>query len=76
MTVQATGMFEQVGETVVFVPDSVYLGSCPLHFLPPLANMLITHVAESERVSEDLRAAWAKLTDAKIEGSTLKLTVQ
>jgi hypothetical protein len=74
--VQATGYFQVAGDAVEFVPESVYLGSCPLHFFPPLANALIRHILDAERVSEEIRATWVKLTDAKIDGGTLKLTVQ
>ena len=73
VTVQATGVLLKEGDMFVFVPESVYLGSCPLHYLPMVPGLLLSHLTSAERVTDDLRAAWAKLSDARIDGSTLKL---
>ena len=76
VTVQATGVLQKDGDMFVFVPESIYLGSCPLHYLPMVPGLLLSHLTSNERVADDIRAAWAKLTDARIDGSVLKLAGQ
>jgi hypothetical protein len=76
VTVQATGDLQKEGDVFAFVPETVYLGSCPLHLLPMLPGLLISHITANEPVPDDFKAAWAKLSEAKIEGSTLKLAGQ
>jgi len=73
VTLQATGGLQKDGDAFVFVPETVYLGSCPLHLLPMIPGLLVSHISAYEPVADDFKAAWAKLTDVKIEGSTLKL---
>lgn len=75
-TVIATGGFAKSGDQVAFVPDKVYLGSCPLHLLPSVPGLLVSHVIAKEKVSDEMRTAWAKLTAVTIEGGAVKLTVQ
>ncbi|MDI1335006.1 MAG: hypothetical protein PSU94_02380 [Lacunisphaera sp.] len=75
-TVVATGGFGKSGDQVVFVPELVYLGSCPLHLLPSLPGMLVSHIIAKEKVSDEVRTAWTKLTAVTIEGGAVKLTVQ
>ncbi len=76
VTVQATGGFRKEGDLFVFAPDTVYLGSCPLHMLPWASPALITHIIANEKVPDEFSAAWAKLTQVSIEGGSLKLAVQ
>jgi hypothetical protein len=75
-TVIATGSFGKSGDEVVFVPDKVYLGSCPVHFLPAISGVLMSQIVAHEKVSDEVRTAWAKLTVVTIENGTVKFTVQ
>jgi hypothetical protein len=73
VTVQTTGVFRRDGDFLVFSPETVYLGSCPLHFLPVVGGALVSHIEDKEKVSDEFRAAWQKLNDAPIAGTSLKL---
>ena len=75
-TVVATGGFSKSGDLVVFTPQKVYLGSCPLHLLPALSGVFVSHIISKEKVSDEIRTAWTKLTAITIEGGALKITVQ
>ena len=75
-TVVATGGFSKSGDLVVFTPQKVYLGSCPLHLLPALSGVFVSHIISKEKVSDEIRTAWTKLTAITIEGGALKMTVQ
>ena len=74
--VLATGSFGKSGDQVVFVPEKVYLGSCPVHLLPAVSGLLMSQIIAKEKVPDEIRTAWTKLTAATIEGGTVKLTVQ
>lgn len=76
VTVISTGTFSKSGDTVVYVPETLYLGSCPVHMLPALANPLMSHLISKEKVPDDVRAAWAKLDSITIEKGALKLVAQ
>ena len=76
VVVKTTGTFRHDGDGVVYVPDTFYLGSCPMHLLPAVAGPLAAHLLTREKVPDDVRSAWAKLKDATIDGTTLKLVVQ
>jgi hypothetical protein len=75
-TVLATGAFDKSGDQVVFVPEKFYLGSCPLHLLPMLTNLVASQIIAKEKVSDEVRTAWTKLTAVTIEGGAVKFTVQ
>lgn len=72
----ATGGFERAGEGFVFRAESLYLGSCPLHALPGAGNALARALTARAKVSDDFRAAWAKLTAIAVEDNLLKATTQ
>jgi hypothetical protein len=76
VTVQTTGTFRKDGDQFTFVPETVYLGSCPLHMLPAASNLLLSTIAAKLKIPDEIRAAWAKLNIVALEGSTLKLAVQ
>jgi hypothetical protein len=71
-----TGGFQRSGDKFVFKPETLYLGSCPLHLLPGVIDPLFGHLLGKKPVPDEIRSAWAKLGDVAIEGSTLKLSVQ
>jgi hypothetical protein len=76
VTVVTTGTFTKSGDTVVYTPATLHLGSCPVHMLPSLGGPLMAHLISREKVPDEVRAAWAKLDSVTIEGSTLKLVAQ
>lgn len=73
VTVVTTGTFSKSGDSVSFSADKVYLGSCPVHLLPGVAGPLVAHLITRVKVADEMRAAWAKLDSASIEGGALKL---
>jgi hypothetical protein len=73
---QATGGFRRDPEGYVFVPDKVYLGSCPVHLLPAAAGPLVAYITAHEKAPDAIRTAWAKLGSVAIDGNFLKLAVQ
>lgn len=73
---QTSGTFERGGESFVFKPDSVYLGSCPVHMLPGVSGALTRAVTAKAKVADDFRAAWAKITAMAVEGGLVKVTTQ
>ena len=74
--VLATGGVTKSGDQFMFTPETVYLGSCPLHLLPSVAAPFVAHIIDREKIPDDIRAAWAKLTNVTIDGNALKLAVQ
>jgi hypothetical protein len=76
IVMRATGQFVKRDEGFVFVPDQFYLGCCPLHRLPGVANLILDRLVENVKVPEDIAAAWKKLADVSIDGSSLLLTVR
>jgi hypothetical protein len=70
---QARGGFVKQGDQFVFDPDSFYLGSCPLQRLPFLSGYVKSKVLSSQKIPEDIAAAWPKLANVSIDGTTLKL---
>lgn len=73
-TAFATGRFTSRGEVLAFEPDTFYFGSCPLHKLPVAAGFVTSRLVGSQKVPDDIRAGWAKVREAVIEGGQLKLT--
>jgi hypothetical protein len=76
VVVVTTGTFTKSGDTVVYSPSTLYLGSCPVHLLPALAGPLMNHLISKEKVPDEIRTAWAKVDSATIENGTLKLVAQ
>lgn len=73
VTYLTTGTFAKSGDSVSFVADKVYLGSCPVNLLPAASGPLVTHMISKMKVSDEIRAAWGKLQSATIEGGAVKL---
>jgi hypothetical protein len=68
---QARGHFEKDGDRQVFVPTSVYLGSCPLP--GKLGSMLFDKLSAAYPAPDAVSASWKAVTSAKVEESQLKL---
>lgn len=71
----ARGRFAKDGNLFEFEADEFYLGSCPLHKLMGVGAPLMAKLSNLHPRSDELRAAWAKLTDVRVEGRVLKLTM-
>ena len=73
VTLQTTGTFTKQGDHFVYTPQTVYLGSCPLHLLPALSGLLLSHLTDKVKIPDEFRSSWNKLRDVGIAGGTLKL---
>jgi hypothetical protein len=74
VVIQAAGTFAKGSSgTFEFVPQRFYVGSLPLHKVPGLSEELVARASRADAVPEDLRAAWAKVTDVRIEERLLKV---
>lgn len=71
-----TGVFERSGDRFVFKPETLHLGSCPLHLLPSVAGPVFDHLLGKKKIPDEIKSAWVKVDDVTIEGTTLKLTIQ
>lgn len=74
--VLSTGSLARSGDDVVFVPQTLYLGSCPVHLIPGAAAPLANHLLGKKKIPDEIKSAWAKVSDATIEGPALKLTME
>jgi hypothetical protein len=75
VVVQATGRFAKSGGAFAFVPERFYIGSCPLHKLPFVGELLLGHLIAKSAPPEDIATAWKKLADVSIAGKSLNLTM-
>lgn len=73
--VQARGGFVKDGSVFVYEPNELYFGSCPVHRLPFLSGYVRSKFLAGQPIPEDVKAAWTKLADVKVDGNTLKLTM-
>jgi hypothetical protein len=71
---QSKGDLAKSGNMYVYAPEEVYLGSCPLHKLPPAGSMLVNALVGAQKVPDDVRAAWAKVSEADVDGAVVKVT--
>jgi hypothetical protein len=74
--VVSTGSFSHSGDDVVYSPQTLYLGSCPVHLIPGVAAPLMEHLLAKKKIPDDVNSAWAKVSEATLDGSTLKLTME
>jgi hypothetical protein len=74
--VQTRGAFAKSGESVIFQPGELYIGSCPLERLPAVRDFVVKKIFEKAKVPDDVVAAWKNVADATVEGSTLRLTAR
>mgnify|MGYP001226923089 CR=1 FL=1 len=69
--VQARGGFEKRGAGFVFVPDELYLGSCPVQRLPIVSGWVMNKLVAGAETSEGLAGAWSRASEVKVEGDSL-----
>jgi hypothetical protein len=70
---QVRGTMVKKAEGFVFEPREMYLGGCPLGAIPFLAGMIRSRVGTIEVVPGEVRANWARLVDAAVDGRLLRL---
>jgi hypothetical protein len=75
VVVFATGGFAKTDDGVVFAPESFYIGSLQVNRLPALEGFVTKKILAAQKIPEDLATAWKKVSDAGIEGKTLKLSM-
>ena len=75
VVVQARGGFARSGDTFVFAPNEVYVGSCPVQRLPIAEGYVMKKILASKELPDGVVAAWGKLSDITLDGSNLRLTV-
>jgi hypothetical protein len=73
LIVQADGNFVKRGGTFVYVPDTLYVGGCPVTRIPFASDFVMGKFLFAKPVPDDLAAAWSKLVSVQIEGNTLHL---
>ncbi len=73
--VQARGKFAKSGGGFEFDADEFYIGSCPLHKLIGLGVPVISKLSSLHPAKEEMKTAWARLSEVTLEGRTLKLTM-
>lgn len=71
---QTRGGFVRRDNAYVYEPTEIFVGSCPVHNLPYVADYAREKIL-SIPVPDDIKAGWAKLAHVAIEGRVLKLTV-
>ncbi len=74
--VLTTGTLQPSGDDFVYVPKTLYLGSCPVHLIPGAPKPLLEHLIGKKKVPDEIKSAWAKATDVTLDGSTLKITMK
>lgn len=73
VTVLAVGDFAKNGDGMAFRPQTLYLGSCPLHKLPAASTPIVARVLASQKTSDEIRTMWAKVTSVAIGDGQLKI---
>ena len=73
---QGRGKFAKDGETVIFDPAELYIGSCPLDRLPAAKEYVMKQVAARVTVPDDLATLWRSVKDATVEGSTVRVATR
>jgi hypothetical protein len=69
--VLATGTFEKQDGRFTFKPATFYFGSCPLHKLPGVSSFVGNRLLAAEKVPDEIRTAWAKISDIGLQGNLL-----
>lgn len=72
--IQAAGTFAKgPSGNFEFVPERFYIGSLPVHRIPRASEEIIKRLSASDVLPEDMKTAWAKVADVRIEGRLLKV---
>lgn len=72
IVVQADGAFVKRGEMFAYAPTEIFIGACPVHRVPYLADFAREKLL-AQKIPDEVAASWGKLADVKVEGKTLRL---
>lgn len=75
LILQARGTFVRGGANFVFSAEEFLVGSLPVHRLPGATAVLLPRLLDTSGVPEELRAAWGRLENVRIDNDALVLTV-
>jgi hypothetical protein len=73
---QTRGNVTKVGDTIVFQPGELWVGSCPLENIPAAKEFVMQQVLARAKFPDDLVAAWKNVGDVVVEGSTVRVTAR
>ncbi len=76
VVVQARGGFEKRGDEFVFSPQTVYLGSLPLHRIPGATAFVVKRAHSSAALPPQGLEAWKRVSDVSIEERVLKIAIR
>jgi hypothetical protein len=71
----ASGDFKKSGNTVVFSPEKVYLGSFPLHLVPGASGVVVSQVVSQLKFPDELRSAWARVDGVTISDGLVEIAL-
>ena len=71
--VQATGTVSRSGSGFVFDPERFYVGGCPMTRLLFLKDYAMKKLLYAQPPPDDVVAAWSKLSDVSISGTSMTL---
>jgi len=72
---QTRGTLEKQGDSFVFVPETVMIGSLPLHRFPQAVEYMTQRVMSSGAIPPELTAAWKKVKNVVVDGKAIKVTI-
>ena len=75
LILQTSGRFVKTGGKITFVPEQLFIGSCPLHKLPGVAAFVLDRLLADVKIPPDIAAPWKKLAAVSIQGNSLLLTM-
>lgn len=73
--VQARGGFEKIGDEFMYVPETLYVGSLPVHRIPGATRYLVKRGRESQALPTQGLEAWKKIASVTVEGRELKVAI-
>lgn len=76
VTLQTVGTFAKNGAGFAFVPDKLYLGSCPVHTVPGATTMLASRAMAQMQGSDDFRSVWDRVTAITVADGLLNITTR
>jgi hypothetical protein len=72
--VQTRGTIVRDGDSFVYQPDTIYLGSCPVQRLPMVPAYVMKKLAAAEHVPTELATIWHRASDITVEEKLVKVT--
>lgn len=75
-TLQTRGGFARSGDGFSFVPEQLYLGSCPVHLIPGVSGVMMRTLFSKQSLPDEVRSAWSKVTAVAVEGGMLAIATQ